>query len=148
MKVFIENPAGSFVKHVYDEKSLVLETTEPVSRAYPLPYGFVLNTAAEDGDNVDCFVLTTKTLLSGQIVHCEAVGLMEQIEDGEIDHKILAVMESDPVTLDEGIKQTLVEFADHVFDHIPGKTMRIGAFRDQEAALDYVRRHQTSPEVG
>ncbi len=92
MKVFIENEAGSFIKHIYDEKMLELKATTRVSRAYPLPYGFVLNTSAEDGDNVDCFVLTTMPLRTGAIVDCSVIGLMEQVEDGEVDHKILAAV--------------------------------------------------------
>jgi len=142
VKVFIENEAGSCVKHIHDEKTLELKATERVSRAYPLPYGFILNTTAEDGDNVDCFVLTKRQVKTATILNCQAIGLMEQIEDGEIDHKVLAVIHDEPETLDDDIKQTLAEFARHVFDHIPGKTMHIGAFRDREPALEYVRQHR------
>lgn len=147
MNVFIENEAGSLVKHFYNEKTLTLLGTTTVSRAYPFPYGFVLNTRGEDGDNVDCFVLTAKRLRTGQIVQCSAIGLMEQIEDGEIDHKILAVLESEEAHLNGDTKLGLVEFTSHVFDHIPGKKMQIGAFRDKAAALDYVRQHQDPPKA-
>ena len=146
MKVFIENPAGSLLKHVYDEKTLKSKGTERVSRAYPLPYGFLLNTTAEDGDNVDCFVLTKRQLKTGTILDCSAISLMEQIEDGEIDHKVLAVIEGEREILDDETKQRLADFARHVFDHIPGKTMHIGAFLDREAALEYVRRHQETTD--
>jgi inorganic pyrophosphatase len=142
VRVFIENPAGSLVKHIYDEKTLELKGRKDVSRAYPLPYGFVLNTTAEDGDNVDCFVVTNTVLSSGQILECEAVGLMEQIEDGEIDHKILAVIPGEQASVDDAIQRQLADFARHVFDHVPGKTMQIGAFRDANAALAHLRQHQ------
>lgn len=145
MKVFIENEAGSFIKHIYNEKTLELKAMTRVSRAYPLPYGFVLNTSAEDGDNVDCFVLTATALRTGTIVDCDVIGLMEQIEDGEVDHKILAAVRGENSALDDAIKQTLVEFASHVFDHIPGKVMKIGAFRDKDAALAHIRQHQDAP---
>lgn len=146
MKVFIENPAGSNLKRVYNEKTLELKRTEPVSRAYPLPYGFVLNTTAPDGDNVDCFIITQMVLSSGQILECEPVGLMEQIEDGEVDHKILAVIPGEQVTVDDAIERQLADFANHVFDNVPGKTMQVGAFRDATVALDYVRQHE-DPEA-
>jgi inorganic pyrophosphatase len=142
VKVFIENPAGSGLKHIYDEKTLQLKRTEPVSRAYPLPYGFVLNTTAEDGDNVDCFVVTKRVLKSGQLVDCDAIGLMEQIEDGQIDHKILAVIPGEQAIVDDAIQRQLTDFALHVFDHVPGKTMRVGAFRGANGALDYLQQHQ------
>lgn len=88
MRVFIENEAGSYVKHFHNEKTLEPKGNATVSRPYPFPYGFILNTTAADGDNVDCFVLTQQALHTGQIVQCEAIALMEQIEDGDEDHKV------------------------------------------------------------
>lgn len=142
MKVFIENAAGSFIKHIHNEKTLELVRTEKVSRAYPFPYGFVLHTTAEDGDNVDCFILTGAPLRSGQIVECDPIGLMQQVEDGEVDHKVLAVLDGEREELNESIKRTLIEFARHVFDHVPGKIMEVGRFLDKTAALEHVRASQ------
>ncbi|HEY6251574.1 MAG TPA: inorganic diphosphatase [Candidatus Angelobacter sp.] len=140
MRIFIENEAGSFVKHHYNEKTLELLGGSKVSRPYPFPYGFVLNTTAADGDNVDCFVLTSQILPTGQIVECEPLGLMEQIEDGEEDHKILAVLQGEQAEIDEKTRKFLTEFVTQVFDHLPGKSIRVGAFHSREAALEYVRR--------
>jgi inorganic pyrophosphatase len=70
MKVFIQNEADSFVKNFHDEKTLGFMGAARVSRAYPLPYGFILNTTGDDGLNVDCFVLTKSSLRTGQIVEC------------------------------------------------------------------------------
>ena len=142
VKVFIENPAVSIIKHLHNEKTLELTGTTTVSRAFPLPYGFVLHTTAEDGDNVDCFVLTRQLLKTGQIVECDPVAMMEQIEDGEVDHKILAVMPGEPLEVEISTREALVEFASHVFDHVPGKQMQVGAFRDRRAALEHVKQHQ------
>jgi inorganic pyrophosphatase len=138
LKVFIENEAGSYVKHLHNEKTLELKGTTQVSRPYPLPYGFVLDTSAEDGDNVDCFVLTNRRLHTGDVVECEPVGLMEQIEDDEIDHKVLAVLAGEERIVDRETRQTLIGFANHVFDHVPGKKMQVGKFRDREAAIDFL----------
>jgi inorganic pyrophosphatase len=126
MKVFIQNEAGSFVKRSHDEKTLILLGEQRVSRAYPFPYGFVMDTTAEDGDNVDCFVLTQEKLRTGQIVECEPIGLMEQIEDGEIDHNILAALGGKNLDLNTEVKEALIEFVSHVFDHVPGKQIQAG----------------------
>jgi inorganic pyrophosphatase len=142
MKVFIQNEAGSFVKHSHDEKTLALKGEQRVSRAYPFPYGFILDTTAEDGDNVDCFVLTQEKLRTGQAVECEPIALMEQIEDGEIDHNILATMDGDDPRLTSELKQTLIEFVSHVFDHIPAKKIQVGEFRGVEAAIRHITRYQ------
>jgi len=138
LKVFIENQAGSFVKHLHDETTLELKGTTRVSRPYPLPYGFVIDTSAEDGDNVDCFVLTRRSLHTSEIVECEPVGLMEQIEDDEIDHKVLAVLPGEEHSLDPETQRALVEFTRHVFDHVAGKKMQVGEFRGREAAIEFV----------
>ncbi len=138
MKVFIENEAGSNIKHLHDEKSLKLQGTTRVSRPYPFPYGFVLNTTAEDGDNVDCFILTETYLQTGQIVECEPLALMEQIEDGQADHKVLAVLSQDEKPLQHVPAARLTEFVTHVFEHIPGKVISVGEFKDKDAALKYL----------
>ncbi len=92
IRVFIQNEAGSNQKHLHDEKTLAHKRMVIVSQAYPFPYGFVLDTTSEDGDNVDCFVITDRPLKTGTIVRCEPVGLLEQIEDGEADHNLLALL--------------------------------------------------------
>ena len=142
MKVFIQNEAGSFDKNFYDEKTLTFTGTARVSRAYPLPYGFILNTTGDDGLNVDCFVLTKTSLHTGQIVECDPVGLMEQIEDGKEDHNVLAVVRGEEERLDSMTKQKLIEFVSHVFDHVAGKTILAGDFRGRGSAMDYIRRHE------
>lgn len=142
MKVFIQNEAGSFDKNFYDEKTLTFTRTARVSRAYPLPYGFVLNTTGDDELNVDCFVLTKTSLHTGQIVECDPVGLMEQIEDGKEDHNVLAVLRGEEEQLDSKTKQKLVEFVTHVFDHLAGKTVLAGNFHSRESAIDYISQHQ------
>ena len=50
MKVFIECEAGSSDRPIFDEKTLEYRRTSKVSREYPYPYGFVLNTTSGDGD--------------------------------------------------------------------------------------------------
>lgn len=144
MKVLIQNEAGSFDKHFYDEKTLRFTGTARVSRAYPLPYGFILNTTGDDGLNVDCFVLTRTSLRTGQIVECDPVGLMEQIEDGKQDHNVLAVLQGEEERLDSKTKRELVEFVSHVFDHVTGKTVLAGNFHGRESAMNYIRQHKDS----
>jgi inorganic pyrophosphatase len=96
VKVFIQNEAGSFVKHVHNEKTLDLRGKSKLSRPYPFPYGFILHTSADDCLNVDCYVLTGQPLRTGQIVECEPIALMDQIEDGQEDHNVPAVIPRSP----------------------------------------------------
>jgi inorganic pyrophosphatase len=82
--VFIQNEAGSNRKHYHDEKTLEWNRVVDVSRPYPYPDGFVVGTTAEDGGNVDCFVITNERLKTGQLVEGQIASLMERFEDVKV----------------------------------------------------------------
>lgn len=138
MRVFIENEAGSRRKNIYDERTLVYERTVEVSRPYPWPYGFVIGTRSGDDDCVDCFVLTAAALASGSIVACDPIGLLEQVEDGEVDHKVLAVPIGEHFALDDSVLAAVKEFINGVFAHVPGKRMEIGRLLPRADAVAFI----------
>lgn len=148
MKVFIENEASSDQKNLYDEKNLEYKKTVTVSRKYPYPYGFILDTTSGDGDNVDAFIITDKKLKSGQIVECTPVGMMEQMEKSwdeskggaeEVDHNVLMVLKgSNQNVVNDEVKARLTDFILHVFDHIRPNKNRVGNFLDRQEALKYI----------
>ena len=147
IKVFIENEAGSNQKNIYNEKTLQYKKTVIVSRKYPYPYGFILNTTSGDGDNADCFILTDKKLKTGEIVECRPIAMMEQIEScstkpgtEEEDHNVLAVLENESFEVNEILKNKLSEFVSHVFDHLPDKKVKIGSFLDEKKAIEYIEK--------
>ena len=139
MQVFIENQAGSRRKNIYDERTLRHLRTVDVSASYPYPYGFVIGTVRGDDDAVDCFVLTSEPLIAGTTLECDPIGLLEQIEDGEIDHKVLAVPSGGSATIDDAVVAALKEFISGVFSHVPDKRMEIGRLLDRDAAEGYLR---------
>ena len=139
MQVFIENQAGSRRKNIYDERTLRHLRTVDVSASYPYPYGFVIGTVSGDDDAVDCFVLTSEPLTAGTMLECDPIGLLEQIEDGEIDHKVLAVPSGGSATIDDAVVAALKEFVSGVFSHVPDKRMEIGRLLDRDAAESYLR---------
>ncbi len=143
MQVLIENEAGSRTKNTYDERTLAFVRSAEVSAAYPFPYGFAIGTKSGDGDAVDCFVLTDKPLASGSIVECEPLALLEQVEDGEIDHKVLAALAGTKPKLDDTTLAALKAFITGVFAHVPGKTMKIGRLLDRQAAESFLRASQS-----
>lgn len=142
MRVFIENEAGSDIKHTYDEQSLALLRTAKVSAAYPFPYGFVMGTRSGDGDAVDCFLIVAgepaRSLTSGTVIACEPAALLEQIEDGEVDHKILAVLPGARLQGPDVVAALIQSFATQVFAHIPGKVVQVGRLLDRAAAEAFI----------
>lgn len=140
MKVFIENEAGSDQKNIFNEKTLEYKKTYTASRAYPYPYGFILDTTSGDGDNLDCFIITSQKLKRGQIIECEPIGLVEQIKDKKEDHNILAKLKEKDVLIDEIVQEKLTEFVSHVFDYLPDISIKVGRFLSKEEAKDYIQK--------
>lgn len=144
IRVFIQNEAGSRWKHYHNEKTLIFLGRTAVTVPYPFPYGFILGTTAADRCNVDCFVITRRSLASGDVVECEPVGLMEQFEDGEPDHNVLASPVGERITIDdEAVRTALVHHVENVAgDHVRGKRMTVGRFLDASHAADFIEAHR------
>jgi inorganic pyrophosphatase len=138
MKVFIENEAGSNIKHLYDEQTLALRSTRTVARAYPFPYGFIIGTQSGDGMCLDCYLLTREDIPSGTTVDAEPIGVLEQIEDGQEDHNILAVQPGEHFELTPAVETQLRDFVLNVFGDIPGKRITVGHLLDRTAALSLI----------
>ena len=147
MKVFIENEAGSDQKNIFNEKTFEYRKTVTISAKYPFPYGFLLNTTSGDGDNLDCFVLTRQPLKSSQILDVEPIGMFEEMEDGEEDHKILAVPVGENWTVDAETENTFRDFSAKVFSHLPGKEKIIGRFLGSEDALKLIESSKDSKKI-
>lgn len=139
IRVVIQAEAGSREKVRYDEKTLEPIEAGRVSRPYPYPYGFVVATTAADGDNVDCYVVSGDDLKSGSIVDCEVVGLLDQVESGEPDHKVLAVVAGQEAVLPDGVYEVLEEFIYAVFAEHTDCAVSVGPIHPRDVAVRYVR---------
>lgn len=93
INVIIEIPKGSPNKYEIDKKTglIALDRANYSSAAYPFDYGFVPQTLWEDGDALDVIVLTTYPLAPGILVRVRPVAVMEMIDSGESDYKIIGV---------------------------------------------------------
>jgi inorganic pyrophosphatase len=148
LSVFIENEAGSCIKHHHDEETLAFLRREQVRAPYPFPYGFVPGTRAPDGDCVDCFVVTDRVLHTGDLVDCEPFALMEQTEAGLVDHNILAVLVGEaPPDLDP-LRSALARFVAEVFAGMPGRETTVGRLLPAEDALAYLHGCARAPGEG
>ena len=63
---------------------------------YPFDYGFVPQTLFDDGDALDVVLITTHPLAPGILVKARPVAIMEMIDGGERDDKVVAVPVDDP----------------------------------------------------
>ena len=142
IQVFIEVAAGYRDKQLYDEQTLEYRETRRVLLPYPFPYGFVLGTRCEDGGCVDCYILTADRVEAGTVVDCLPVGLLEQTEGREMDHKILATLPGQSADLDQELHEKLRSFIIGVFRAFPDAQVQVGRILTRERALEYLRQHR------
>lgn len=97
LNMVIEVMAGSRAKYEYrsEWEVFVLDRVIPSSVVFPVEYGFVPQTWAEDNDPLDIMVLSYEPLEVGCVVKVRVVGvLIVEDEKGE-DAKVLSVPVND-----------------------------------------------------
>jgi inorganic pyrophosphatase len=98
INVLIEIPAGSKNKYEFDKdlNAFALDRVLYASVHYPLDYGFIPNTLADDGDPLDGMVIMDQPTFPGCVIAARPIGMMEMIDGGDRDEKILCVPAKDP----------------------------------------------------
>lgn len=149
VNVIIECPKGSKNKYEIDKATglIKLDRAMKTSQDYPFDYGFVPRTLWDDGDALDVVLLTTYPLAPGILVEARPVGIMNMVDCGEGDDKIIAVPKSDPrfdeiKNLDDVNAYTLKEMR-HFFETykaIEQKKVVVKGFKKKAEALAAVRK--------
>ena len=143
--VVIEIPKGSRNKYEYDEELdiIKLDRVTYSAMAHPYDYGFIPGTRSEDGDHLDAFVILDTSVFPGCLVSARPVGVLDMIDDGERDEKIIAVPVndvryshiSDIDQLTPHIKKEIQHFFEHYKD-LQGKKVEITSWGNREKAIE------------
>jgi inorganic pyrophosphatase len=98
MNVIVEINKGSHNKYEIDKATgmIALDRVAHTGQNFPFDYGFVPQTLWDDGDALDVILLTTYPLLPGILVRARPVALMNMIDSGNADDKVIAVPTDDP----------------------------------------------------
>lgn len=98
INVLIEIPAGSKNKYEFDKdmNAMALDRVLSSSVQYPYDYGFIPNTLGNDGDPLDGMVMMDQPTFPGCVIACRPIGMLEMIDGGDRDEKILCVPDKDP----------------------------------------------------
>lgn len=93
INAIIEIPKGSFNKYEIDKKTglIALDRANYTAQPYPFDYGFAPQTLWDDGDALDIIVLTTFPLNPGILVRVRPVAVIEMIDAGDSDFKVITV---------------------------------------------------------
>lgn len=97
VNALIEIPKGSRAKYEIDKESGLIKLDRVIysSMYYPHNYGFIPQSFGEDNDPLDIMVITQVSVVPLCIVPARVIGVMQMIDRGEADDKILAVASDD-----------------------------------------------------
>ncbi len=152
VNAFIEIPQGGQpVKYELDPASgaLFVDRFLHTSMIYPVNYGFVPNTLAEDGDAIDILVVTPTPVVPGAVIRARPVGVLLMTDEKGFDEKLLSVPidKLNPfytnVRSHLDLPPLLIEQITHFFTHYkdlePGKNAVVGEWQGVEAAHERIR---------
>jgi len=145
--VIIEIPMNADpIKYEVDEESgaMFVDRFMATSMHYPCNYGYVPQTAADDGDPVDVLVITPVPLIPGVVVTCRPLGVLKMEDEAGLDHKLLAVpidkvlsiysQWKKPEDLNPMRLKTIQHFFEHYKDLEAGKWVKVIGWEGFESA--------------
>ncbi|MEX0919254.1 MAG: inorganic diphosphatase [Parcubacteria group bacterium] len=143
INVIVEINKGSNNKYEIDKKTglIALDRAMHTAQSYPFDYGFVPKTLWHDDDALDVVLLTTYPLFPGILVRARPVAIMNMVDGGEADEKLIAVPVDDPrfdqvQDLKDVNKHTLLEI-EHFFvtyKKLQNKVVEVTGFKGKESA--------------
>jgi inorganic pyrophosphatase len=145
INVVIEIPKGSSHKIEWNRDLAVmqLDRVEPAIFSKPTNYGFIPQTLDEDGDELDALIITDEPLPTGIFLEAKVIGVMNFVDDDEIDDKIVVVPADDRHTGNainslQDLPKQIIDQIEHHFTHYkdlkkPGSTV-VKSWGDVEEA--------------
>ncbi len=153
VNVIIEIPLQSDpVKYEVDKQSGALFVDRFLTTAmyYPCNYGYIPHTLSEDGDPVDVLVITPFPLISGSVIRCRPIGMLQMTDEAGPDAKLLAVPIDKLSSLYhdvhsyKDVSSHLLETIRHFFEHYKDleheKWVKIKGWTDAREAKDEILR--------
>jgi inorganic pyrophosphatase len=154
INAIIEIPKGSKNKYEFDEKLGVFKLDRVMygSYQYPLDYGFIPQTRSEDGDHLDVLVIGGDPLFPGCVVEVRVIALLNMIDSGEPDAKILGVQTGDPRFATIKDLKDVEAFSPHLLKEVVNffesykalqkKEVKVSGWSDAAAAKEEIKKAQ------
>ncbi len=145
----IEIPKNTRAKYELDKESgmLILDRVIYSSMHYPANYGFIPRTYCDDGDPLDILILTQIEVQPLCIVPAKVIGVMQMLDQGEKDDKIIAVATGDMsvnhLNDTSDLAQHFVKELQNFFEDykkLENKTVVIEDFQDRNTAVAIVEK--------
>ncbi|MBE6798958.1 MAG: inorganic diphosphatase [Ruminococcaceae bacterium] len=113
----IEIPKGSKKKYELDKETgyIILDRILYTSTHYPANYGFIPRTYGDDNDPLDVLLLCSERLEPMTLVRARPIGVINMIDNGRGDEKIIAIPCNDPTY--NGYED-ISQLPRHIFDEM------------------------------
>ena len=113
----IEIPKGSKNKYELDKETglILLDRILYTSTHYPANYGFIPRTYGDDGDPLDVLLLCSEPLQPMTLVRAYPIGVINMIDSGHNDEKIVAIPFNDP---NYNMYSDIADLLRHIFDEM------------------------------
>lgn len=147
INVIVEIPANSSpVKYEIDKDSdaIFVDRFMSAPMFYPANYGYVNNTLADDGDPLDVLVVAPYPVMTGSVIRCRPVGILNMSDEAGEDAKLVAVPHDKLSTLYSDVQevtdlpQLLLDQIQHFFENYKtlekGKWVKVEGWAGAEAA--------------
>ncbi len=147
INVIIEIPAHSDpVKYEVDKKTgaMFVDRFMTTAMHYPCNYGYIPHTLSDDGDPADVLVITPIPLISGSVIRCRPVGVLNMDDEAGGDAKLIAVPHDklcvgyrkvhEATDLPELLLAQIAHFFEHYKDLEPNKWVKIKGWGDAAEA--------------
>lgn len=139
----IEIPQNTRAKYELDKETGLLKMDRVIysSMYYPHNYGFIPQTYCDDHDPLDILVLSQISIVPMCLVEAKVIGVMQMLDGGEKDDKIIAVANNDmsvkhyndiPELPKHFIKELRNFFED--YKKLENKTVEVEEFQNAETA--------------
>jgi inorganic pyrophosphatase len=145
----VEIPKGSRNKYEWDERlqAITFDRFLFSSVVYPLDYGMIPDTLAEDGDPLDAMVAVSEATFPGCLIPVKAIALFKMTDDKGIDDKVICVPLADPNwnecdTLEDLPAQLRDEIANFfaIYKTLEQKDVKVDGWYTREDALAVIER--------
>lgn len=145
----IEIPRGSNNKYELDKATGLMRLDRILYTAtyYPENYGFIPRTYGEDDDPLDVLVLCSEAIHPLTLVQCYPIGVINMVDNGSNDEKIVAIPFSDPsyhyVTSIDDLPPHIFNQMEHfftVYKQLEEQVTDVGSIRGRAAAIATLER--------
>ena len=144
VNVYIEIEQLSNQKYEFNKETGKLELDRVLTHpfVYPYAYGFIPNTLADDGDELDALIITNESLEKGKTYQAYIIGVLLMEDEKGKDEKIICVLKNDASKIKNiyelGLptRNNIKWFFENYKKEEPGKWSKVSGYDSQEKAVN------------